>query len=253
MDRAVVLAVDSSATAVGFILFQYGDDSKRYPSRFGLIRMNEREARYSQAKLELYGLFRALQAYKMYLIGVRNLNVEVDAKYIKGMLNNPDVHPNTAVNRWIAAILLFDFNLVHIPGIRHMGANGLSRWPPAEGDDPEEWIDQAYRFAIELLNWSRFDTAKGRLTIASPYLRLLTSIFEINDSQICLKIGLDEEENSEDKGGEEIEVLPLIDRKADRREAKDRDLAQVKEFLSSLDKPQGMDSATTDWLARMVL
>jgi hypothetical protein len=58
---------------------------------------------------------------------VKNLVVEVDAKYLKGMLNNPDIQPNTTINRWIAGILLFDFKLVHVPAIHHMAADGLSR------------------------------------------------------------------------------------------------------------------------------
>ncbi len=65
----VVLAVDSSWMAVGFILSQMGDDKKRYPARFGSITWNEREQRYSQAKIELYGLFRALKSMRSYIIG----------------------------------------------------------------------------------------------------------------------------------------------------------------------------------------
>ena len=45
------------------------------------------------------------------MIGVKKLVVEVHAKYIKGMLNNPDIQPNTTINRWIAGILLFNFTL----------------------------------------------------------------------------------------------------------------------------------------------
>jgi hypothetical protein len=123
----VILAVDSSHIAVGFILSQIGTDDKRYPSRFRSISWNEREFRYSQVKLELFGLFRALQSYRLWLVGLPRFDVEVDAKYIKGMLNNPDVVPNAAINRWIAGILLFDFELVHIPAERHMAPDGLSR------------------------------------------------------------------------------------------------------------------------------
>lgn len=60
--------------------------------------MNEREVRYSQPKLKLYGLFRALHAYHLYIIGIKQLVVEVNAKYIKGMLNNPDLQPNATIN-----------------------------------------------------------------------------------------------------------------------------------------------------------
>jgi len=51
--------------------------------------------------------------------------VEVDTSYIKGMLRNPDIQPNASINRWIAAILLFDFKLVHIPAEKHKGLDGL--------------------------------------------------------------------------------------------------------------------------------
>jgi len=60
-------------------------------------------------------------------VSVKHLHVEVDAKYIKGMLNNPDAHPNVAMNWWIAAILLFNFELVHVPGEKFAGPDGLSR------------------------------------------------------------------------------------------------------------------------------
>ena len=113
-ENEVVLAVDSSWMAVGFILSQQGDDGKRYPSRYGSITWNETEQKYSQAKLELYGLFRALKSTRMFIIGVENLVVEVDAKYIKGMINNPDIQPSAMINRWIAGILLFDFKLRHV-------------------------------------------------------------------------------------------------------------------------------------------
>jgi hypothetical protein len=137
---------------------QKRNDGKRYPNRFGSIAWSERESRYSQAKLELYGLFRALRNVRVWIIGVRNFTVEVDAKYIKGMLNNPDFQPNATINRWIAGILLFDFKLVHVPAAQHAAADGLSRRTPAEEDpakpdDPEDWIDESYRFFMELVHF----------------------------------------------------------------------------------------------------
>src|SRR3984893_6030185 len=157
-ERPVIMAVDSSNIAIGFVLFQVGEDGIRYPSRFSSITWNQREARYSQAKIELYGLFRALRSYWIYLIGLPKFTVEMDAKFIKGMLNNPDVQPNAAMNRWIAGILLFDFDLVHIPADKHTGADGLSRRRAADGEedtdseDHEDWIDRSYVFAMEHMN-----------------------------------------------------------------------------------------------------
>ena len=106
-------------------------------------------------KLELYGLFRALKQTQLFTIGIKKLIVEMDAKFIKGMLNSPTLHPNDAINRWISAILLFDFKLVHVPADKHTGADGLSRQPnapsdplPDDSDKLEDWIDTNAGFFI---------------------------------------------------------------------------------------------------------
>src|SRR5882757_6291793 len=141
----VILAVNSCPIACGYILSQIGQDKIHYPSHFGSITFNDHKARYSQAKLELFGLFRTLKQTRVHIIGARNFIVEVDAKYIKGMLNHPDIQPNAVINRWISAILLFNFKLVHVPGDCHTGADGLSQCPHTHDDDEEEdiedWID----------------------------------------------------------------------------------------------------------------
>jgi len=95
-DHAVYLSVDTSVCGIGWILAQDCSNSCHHPSCFGSISWNECESCYSQAKLELYGLFHVLHAMHLYLIGVHNLVVKVDASYIKDMLSNPDVQPNSA-------------------------------------------------------------------------------------------------------------------------------------------------------------
>src|SRR5882724_3646392 len=156
-DQCVILAVDSSCIAIGFILLQLRADNKRYPSRFGSITWNERESHYSQAKIEIYGLWHTLQAYRLYIISVKNLRVEINASYIKGVLNNPDIQPGAVVNRWIVGIKLFQFELVHVPGRLHTGPDGLS-WrtispnDPVEEDDADDWLNKTMSFAIVLKN-----------------------------------------------------------------------------------------------------
>ena len=155
-DRAVVLSVDTSLHAVGMILSQLDEQGRKRPARYGSIPMNDRESRYSQPKLELYGLFRALRAYRIFLIGVKNLHVEVDAKYIKGMLNEPDLQPNAAINRWIQGILMFDFTLIHVPATKHVGPDALSRRLLGPGetvpDGDDEWLDEIALYAGIILD-----------------------------------------------------------------------------------------------------
>lgn len=75
-----------------------------------------------------------LQHWRLYIIRVPTLQVEVNAKYIQGLLNNPDLQLDTAVNRWIQGILMFHFALIHVPATRFQGPDALSQREPAEGE-----------------------------------------------------------------------------------------------------------------------
>ena len=133
----IVLAVDTSYIAVGFYIYQEDklDPKKHYYAKFGSKTLNDREARFSQPKRELFGLKEALRLNKKWLFGARKLIVETDAKYIKGMLENPDMMPTATINRWIDEILLYHFTLRHKAGAT-FGPGGLSR-RPAQENDPE--------------------------------------------------------------------------------------------------------------------
>ena len=62
-ESLVILAVDTSYITVRYFLCQCmeEDERRRNYSRFGSITLNEWEARFSQPKLEIYGLYRALK------------------------------------------------------------------------------------------------------------------------------------------------------------------------------------------------
>ena len=135
-DSAVVLAVDTSYKAVGYYIYQEDAVTKQKKTfvKFGSITLHDREARFSQPKRELFGLKRALEVSEYLLIGCRKLIVETDAKYIHGMLNHPEMGPNATINRWIEKILMYHFELRHVPGER-FGPDGLSRRDEQPGDE----------------------------------------------------------------------------------------------------------------------
>ena len=179
-NRPVYLSVDSSIHGIGFVLSQENESGKRVPARYGSLPLTSVEARYGQSKLELYGLFRALKHYCLYLVGVKNLIVEVDAASIKGMLNNPDLQASATINRWIQGILMFHFKLEHVPGYKHKAPDALSRRRFSENEnlpetDPDGWVDD-----IALLSTAvRSETKTKRVGLAQgtrPEDRELESI-----------------------------------------------------------------------------
>jgi hypothetical protein len=132
---------------------------KWYYAHFGSIPLNNREQWFSQPKLQLYGLFQALRTYKILLVGIQNLIIEVNTRYIHRMLNNPDTALSTSQNRWIISILTFHFELCHVSKKQH-SPDRLLCWPPQLGnisnniDNPKEfdnWVDNLYSFT-HLLN-----------------------------------------------------------------------------------------------------
>ena len=135
-DGAVVLAVDTSYKAIGFYIYQEDavTGKKKTFVKFASVTLNDREARFSQPKRELFGLKRALEVSEYLLIGCRKLIIETDAKYIHGMLNHPEMGPNATINRWIEKILMFHFELRHVPGTT-FGPDGLSRRDAQPGDE----------------------------------------------------------------------------------------------------------------------
>ena len=61
------------------------------------------------------------------------------------MLNEPDLQPDAAINRWIQGILMFNFKLIHIKATEHVGPDALSRRTQAKGEDAksddDSWLD----------------------------------------------------------------------------------------------------------------
>ena len=249
--REVVLAVDTSYIAVGYILSQIGIDGKRYPSRFGSLTLSERESRYSQAKLELFGLFRALKDCRIWIIGVKNLVVEVDAKYIKGMINNPDIQPNATINRWISAILLFDFRLRHVPGHAH-GPDGLSRRPsapedPRDNDDYEDWIDTANSFMINLSSTSFYFNKGDHNVPHLPATQPFSVIAPATEPTQALPLPL----------GATVAVYPIASSplatmipRSNKAKAKDDELKRVAKFLVDPTQREGMNTKELKVLIR---
>ncbi|KAG2139149.1 uncharacterized protein EDB93DRAFT_1253074 [Suillus bovinus] len=187
--------------------------------------------RYSQAKLELYGLFCTLRAVRVFIFGVTNLTVEVDTKYIKGMINNPDLQPNTTINRWITGILLFRFSLIHVPAAKHAGVDELSRRPcapedPDESDDHEDWLDRSYSFSMEILNDRTY--AIARIDSDNPHYPYTVSVPNLLTRPPILSAFLGTIEG----GSDDIRIM-----RSEIAKAQDARILKIQKFLENRERP----------------
>src|SRR5258708_10678955 len=84
-------------------------EDQEYPIVFGSITFNPVESRYSQPKLELYGVLWAFKAERHRLYHI-HFKLQVDTSSLIQMINAPDL-PNAAMTRWITYIKMFSLRL----------------------------------------------------------------------------------------------------------------------------------------------
>ena len=159
---------------------------------------------------------------KIFVVGVKKFRVEMNTKYIKGMINNPDAHPNAAMNHWIAAILLFDFELIHVPGKKFEGPDGLSRREKTEdkGDTTEEeaenWVDEILGCGI----W-----------VAGSFYAATLNMGEEDGQKATVASAMKTETKVEE------EEIPETEESRKR----DEELMVVMKFLATMEKPESLD------------
>jgi hypothetical protein len=221
-EQGICLGVDTSYMAVGYYIWQENPQNPKIKNfiYFGSITLNEREARFSQPKRELYGLKLALEDAHYTVHGCRKLQVFTDASYIKGMLDNPSCGPNATVNRWIEDVRKSHFTLVHIKGISHKLADGLSRRPPTESSlrrtlpTEEELMDIDDGSPIPFTKYSAdeedtfdFEDFKHEIDYRGGYLQgVAKSLHEVEDD---IQLELDAERLLASKK-EEIESYSVL-------------------------------------------
>ena len=92
------------------------------------------DQKYDLGKLECQGLLKALIKFGHYLYGVGFL-VEIDTRMPVHQLNQPASDlPGSVVNRWLAWIRLFTFDIKHNAGTKHGSPDALLRRGKAEED-----------------------------------------------------------------------------------------------------------------------
>jgi hypothetical protein len=256
-DRTIILAVDSSKIAVGFILFQLDQQGRKRPARYGSLTFNERESRYSQPKLELYGIFRALKKWRHLLIGVKDFILETDAHYIKGMLNAPDEVLNATLNRWIEFILLFTFKLRHVPAKEFGAVDGLSRRRKAEDSKEEDANDsdceveeERPRLVATLspanrkkrgAEWPLGGEKTARRNRIVPLAGPWDDVEDSEDiDERRKKIGQEEGRTYEEKERKERKYKK-DGRKSLRGWSTEEELQKVKTFLETMDRPEELE------------
>ena len=148
-SRATCLATDWSKSGVGFWLFQKHCtciDTKPFCCKSGwkitLVGSrftNPAESRYAPVEGEALAAVYALDKARYFVLGCANLIVAVDHKPLLKLFGDRSLEdiPNSRLRNLKEKTLRYRFRMIHIPGVKHRVADGLSRHPV----DPAETIE----------------------------------------------------------------------------------------------------------------
>ena len=152
--------------------------------------------------------------------------MKVNTQYIKGILNKPDLYLNATINRQIAAILMFDFELVHVLGAKHKGSDKLSRRRAAENKEKkeDEGIEEAEDQMNEIIAGGIWMTMY--LEKKEEVLVLATGEKIVNDEDAILE--------RKEKELEEQNELMQSRKKEKETSRREKEIKKIKSFLDTL-------------------
>ena len=126
-DLPFFLAVDSSATGIGYMLYQKhpGDtEDKIRVIRFGSKSMNSWQKSYGPTKLELLGVVTSIVDCASYLRG-NKFTLECDHQALRPLFQNK--LKGAIYDRWLAVLQQFNFEIKYKPAAHMQVPDALSR------------------------------------------------------------------------------------------------------------------------------
>ncbi|KAI1507933.1 Integrase core domain containing protein [Pyrenophora tritici-repentis] len=181
----LIVGVDASVRGAGAHLEQVGPDGRRHTIRFESTLWSEAESKLHSTKLECKTLVWALKVFQVHLYG-HPFRVETDAKVLIAQLNrsSPDL-PGSVMNRWLATILQWEFEIVHVPGKKNVIPDALSRYPQPEGwTPPKEDEDDLEPFIDRVLN--RYEETNLVMATEETIGKLLTEEYDEKSEEIAV-------------------------------------------------------------------
>lgn len=135
-DLPFVLAVDSSSTGIGYMLYQHNPDDpndKVRIIRFGSKSLNTWQKSYGPTKLELLGVVTSIIDCASYLRGSKFI-VECDHQALRPLFQNK--LRGAIYDRWLAVLQQFNFDIKYKPAAQMQVPDALSRVENAPRLDP---------------------------------------------------------------------------------------------------------------------
>ena len=136
-QRDFILETDGSRIAVGAVLKQkFEDTGLEHPVGFFSRALSGSERNYVAYELEMYAVVRAVEHFRMFLLGKEFL-LRTDHTALRNLLRR-DLPPTTRVERWILRLSEYTFRIEYQRGQDNVIADVLSRLPFASAHEVDQ-------------------------------------------------------------------------------------------------------------------
>jgi len=123
-ENPIILQTDASLYGIGSALLQQREVGQLVPIALLSRKFNKVQLRWSTPEKEAYAIYHTLRTWE-YLLKDRHFTLETDHLNLEKL--SRQCGQNLKVLRWFQAIQDFDMEVRHIPGIKNMIADALSR------------------------------------------------------------------------------------------------------------------------------
>ena len=153
IGRETALTTDYSKVGVGYFLQQKYCECDELspicgPGHWRLVTAGSRfikdhEKRYSPVEGEALAMAYGLNSLKMYCLGNPKLIIGVDHRPLLSIMGDKpmDQIQNPRLLAFKRKCVAFKYNMVHVPGKKHVGPDTTSRYPGGEGDERDILVD----------------------------------------------------------------------------------------------------------------
>ena len=119
------LATDASKRGLGAVLFQEMENGEKAYISFQARALRKYEGNYPVSKLEVLAVIFALRKFRYYLLG-RRFTLFTDHMALTSLFSAKKTNP-AIMMRWLEIILEYDFSVIHLPGVKNVLPDHLSR------------------------------------------------------------------------------------------------------------------------------
>jgi hypothetical protein len=123
-SKPFYIATDASQSGIAGVLFQKENDEQKFIS-FAARSLSKSERNYGATQRELLAIIFSLQKFNDYIYGTK-FTLYTDHHSLIHLFTQKK--SNYMINKWIETLLLYDFEVIHIPGITNILPDKLSRF-----------------------------------------------------------------------------------------------------------------------------